>query len=175
MTRDVHARIEALKNSLSASSITMTTTNIPDAVRKLEQVMTMTCEATHKLLGMVSRFEHLLQSESSTFEKVYSSLMKVLPPEHHSILRDYAQEHAEYRKDANALLGEMVMSQEFQDLCGQSLAKILKLLREVQTEIAQLMQQFGQQVDSSSTELPTAEPLAQDGVDDILKEFGFDP
>jgi chemotaxis protein CheZ len=173
MTRDLHARICALKNSLCASSITMTTTNIPDAARKLENVMQMTNEATHKLFGMIDQIEQLLTRNSEAFETLRAELAQTLPAEPRRSLDEYARHHAACHQTAKEVLQEMVIGQEVQDLSGQSLAKILKLVRGVETEISQLVQQFGVRVDPDPPASPETEPVAQDAVDAMLKQLGI--
>ncbi len=88
------------------------------------------------------------------------------------------------------LLTEILMAQDFQDLTGQMIRKVIKLVQEVETKLIEMLTMFGEGViDHSARSLPASGIEAegpimnpqtrsdvvngQDDVDDLLSSLGF--
>ncbi|HHQ4638597.1 TPA: protein phosphatase CheZ, partial [Aeromonas hydrophila] len=88
------------------------------------------------------------------------------------------------------LLTEILMAQDFQDLTGQMIRKVIKLVQEVETKLIEMLTMFGEaSAEHSSRSLPVGGIEAegpimnpetrsdvvngQDDVDDLLSSLGF--
>lgn len=172
LTQEFHNRLNSVRQQLSSEQITMTTTNIPDAARKLEYVLEATSTATHKLFAMIENLEGYLDR----IEKMSGELavdMERLPIERRSArFQEYAKFKKVWLTEVRVILNAMVMGQEHQDLCGQALAKVQKLVKELESNLTAIIKRFG--LDTSGPDVnPDDTKVGQDGVDDILKQLGF--
>ena len=80
-------------------------------------------------------------------------------------------------------LTNILVAQDYQDLTGQVIHKVMNLLNTLQDDLAELIKRFGQvyqeaeEVDQIALEGPLSEDdenkSSQDDVDSLLKEFGF--
>ena len=75
---------------------------------------------------------------------------------------------------------DILVSQNFQDLSGQTLKKVIKLVQELESNMVELLALFGateatEVVEiSESEEEPSKGSLDQDDADAVLKELGFE-
>jgi chemotaxis protein CheZ len=167
-----HRTVWAVKDGLDPSSITMTSTNIPDAARKLEYVLSATNDATHKLFGLVEHQESVLKREEAAMAKLHQSIAAGADPR--ACLAAFEEEHKSCIEEGRKVLSEMVMTQTFQDLCGQALKKVLKLVQELESNLSCLLSQLRINVEPPKETTSQASPgVSQDDVDDLLKQFGF--
>jgi chemotaxis protein CheZ len=88
------------------------------------------------------------------------------------------QESVEYlKKFKNELeddFTEILTTQSFQDLTGQTLKKVITLVGDIEEELVSLIATFGVKTEQAGkSEAAAAESVSQAGVDDLLKEFGF--
>ncbi len=166
-----HETVWSFREGLDPSSITMTSTNIPDAANKLEQVLAATNEATHKVLALVDRHEALLTKGELYLSELESSIPNV--PDVPSCIKDFTMRYRRLNAEAREVAREMVMTQEFQDLCGQSLKKILKFVRALETRMISLLEQCRIEVPANAEKAQTDRLDQQSDVDDILKDLGF--
>lgn len=169
IVRDFHSTVTNVKSGLDPASITMSSTNIPDAARKLEYVLNATNDATHKLFGIIERQENLISEGDAALEKLKSELQAGVNPM--EALAHYESDYKRWTGATHEALSEAVMTQEFQDLCGQALKKVLNLVQEMEGNLTTLLKHLG--VDVNQPTEPAAEKLEQDNVDDLLKQFGF--
>ena len=70
-------------------------------------------------------------------------------------------------------LTEILTTQSFQDLTGQTLKKVITLVGDLEEELMRLITTFGVKVSGLHTGDKGPEKVSQAGVDDLLKEFGF--
>jgi chemotaxis protein CheZ len=71
-------------------------------------------------------------------------------------------------------LTEILTTQSFQDLTGQTIKKVIKLVGEIEEELVRLIASFGVKIEQGAkTERITPEEVSQADVDDLLKDFGF--
>lgn len=173
LTEEFHTRLSGFRNTLSSDQITMTTTNIPDAAKKLEYVLSATNDATHKLFSMIEVLEGLLNSMEKRSNSLTSEIVNGNEETRKAKVAEYAEFRKEWLSEARAILSEMVIGQEHQDLCGQALSKVLKMVKELETNLIALIKQFGIDAPPNTGLTPDETKVAQDGVDDLLKQLGF--
>ena len=82
------------------------------------------------------------------------------------------------------------MAQDFQDLTGQMIRKVIKLVQEVETKLIEMLTMFGEGVSDNSARSPPVSGIeaegpimnpqtrsdvvnGQDDVDDLLSSLGF--
>ncbi|HIJ60030.1 MAG TPA: hypothetical protein HPP56_05380, partial [Nitrospirae bacterium] len=73
-------------------------------------------------------------------------------------------------------LTEIITTQSYQDLTGQTIKKVIKLVGEIEAELVRLITSFGVKIDTKAKveeDGLSHEKVSQADVDDLLKEFGF--
>jgi chemotaxis protein CheZ len=169
--KSFHETVWSIREGLDPSSVTMTSTNIPDAARKLEHVLTATDEATHKLLALVERHEALIAKGDAYLSQLEQSIQQ--HPEAPSFMKDFAGRYRELNAEAREISTEMVMTQEFQDLCGQALKKVLNLVQGLEGRMVSLLEHLKVEIPAAEKQPQSDHIGQQNDVDDLLKDLGF--
>ena len=204
LTRQLH---DALKNfELDTRLADLTTDAIPDAKQRLNYVMEMTENAANKTMDAVEAslpIAQQLADEISQIKPTWDRLMnreielgefKTLC---HSL--DKFMNNSQNKTDElQGLMTNVLMAQDFQDLTGQVIRRVIELVREVEDSLIHLLTAFGSQEDSETKivapaieKAPAENTLAgpegpiidkesrddvvsgQDDVDDLLSSLGF--
>lgn len=175
---------------------------IPDARDRLKYVASMTEQAAHRALNAIDRARPLqddLEATAQDLDKRWSewfaapqelSEARVLVTD----TRQYLAEVPQKTQETNKELLEIMMAQDFQDLTGQVIKKMMDVIREIESQLVQVLidnvpegearEQMQRQADriKSDDELkngPQINPEApdvvgsQDQVDALLDELGF--
>jgi chemotaxis protein CheZ len=177
LTRTLHQSLLNLQKNLKADNTTMDSTTIPDAASKLESIIEMTRESAHTTMESTEKQEQIFEKSTENLEQGLELLDEL--DESQSALRNKLSklllEEKERVEQASALTTKILMSQEYQDLTGQVLRKVIKLVSEMEDSLLDLVQVFG-----GNNYAPEATPeesdrggLEQDDVDDILSNLGF--
>jgi len=134
---------------------------MPNAVDRLQYVISKTEEAANKTMGIVEKYLLKMDDISAHLRKLDG------PEESISFLRTF-------KNGLEDDLTEILTTQSFQDLTGQTIKKVIKLVGEIESELVRLIATFGVKVEAgAAAEVPVAEQVSQSGVDDLLKDFGF--
>ena len=203
LTRQLH---DSLKNfQIDPSLNNLLQEDIPDAKKRLNHVIDMTEQAanrtmdavesclpiadqlTQSLNGIAPQWQKLMQRQLqlSDFKTLCHSLDSFL----HQASSDTAT--------LNSLLTDVLMAQDYQDLTGQILRRVIELVREVEESLIGLLTAFGQSnmalaMDTKPAKPAKSKPKAheaegpiidaaerddvvsgQDDVDDLLSSLGF--
>jgi len=142
---------------------------LPDACERLRYVKEMTEKAANKVFALVDG----IQVQAAELGRQAVELAEAgLQPEAVALLQAQAQ-----RQQAWAT--ELLMSQDFQDLSGQMINKVLALLQSVEQPLEHLLASVGTQAqdhtqvgDLAGVQTPD-KALKQDDVDDLLASLGF--
>ncbi len=161
VTRKLHDSIKSFKEALDPRLKDMAMSDMPSAIDKLQFVIEKTEEAANKTMGIVEKY-------ILSMDDLSTAVRNIKEP----------QESAEYlKKFKNELeddFTEILTTQSFQDLTGQTLKKVITLVGDIEEELVSLIATFGVKTDQAGkSEAVTAESVSQEGVDDLLKEFGF--
>ncbi len=161
VTRKLHDSIKSFKEALDPRLKDMAMTDMPSAIDKLQFVIEKTEEAANKTMGIVEKYILIMDDLSSHVRNIKEP-----------------QESAEYlKKFKNELeddFTEILTTQSFQDLTGQTLKKVITLVGDIEEELVSLIATFGVKTEQAGkNEAVAAESVSQAGVDDLLKEFGF--
>jgi chemotaxis protein CheZ len=168
---------------------------IVDAQDRLEYVATLTEQAANKVLNTLDvgmPAQDLLSKQAKDMETRWADLFegKLSLDEFKALAgdsRQFAAQVGEATESEKARLLEIMMAQDFQDITGQLIKKVVKITQTVEGELAQLLR------DNAPADIkeklaqkaqPAPEPLMQgpsvpeaalnqDNVDDLLADLGF--
>jgi chemotaxis protein CheZ len=181
-------------------ALTEASSQIVDAQDRLEYVASLTEQAANKVLNTLDDgmpAQDVLSKQAKDMEGRWADLFAgKLSIEQFKALagdsRSFAQAVSEATEAEKARLLEIMMAQDFQDITGQLIKKVVKITQTVENELAQLLRdsapaevkeklaqkQAAAQEPEKPAELmsgpsvPTA-ALDQDSVDDLLADLGF--
>lgn len=172
--------------------------DIPDARERLNYVIDMTDRAANRTMDAVEaslpiadRLNDNIQQMMPNWNALMTRDMNV--GQFKSLchqLDDFIKASESDADKLRQLLTEILMAQDFQDLTGQVIRKVIKLVQEVETKLIQMLTMFGEVSTEQSTrtiaangieaEGPIINPEArtdvvngQDDVDDLLSSLGF--
>ncbi|QDQ28655.1 protein phosphatase CheZ [Chitinimonas arctica] len=194
LTRKVH---DALREMGYDKSLEKAASAIPDARDRLAYVATLTEQAANRTLNAVDVAQPLqdrIESESDAlaaeWDKLYANQLSV---EEFKQLAQRTREHlklsAGNARATNSQLLEIMMAQDFQDLTGQVIKKIVEMAKEMESSLFEFLVQFSPagtikpslaEVDESllngpvyNSEGRTDVVTNQEQVDDLLASLGF--
>ena len=169
---------------------------IVDAQDRLEYVATLTEQAANKVLNTLDEgmpAQDLLSKQAKDMETRWSDLFegKLSLDEFKALAgdsRQFAAMVTESTEAEKARLLEIMMAQDFQDITGQLIKKVVKITQTVEGELAQLLRDNApadvKEKLAQKAQPPAPEPLMQgpsvpeaalnqDNVDDLLADLGF--
>lgn len=163
----------SIKREFEPATVTMTSTNIPDAVTKLSSVLVQTSQAAARVFELVERQRSLIQENESyliALDRVVGSTPYDLAKARESVSKCRTTQLA-----LRDVAHEIVMAQEYQDLCAQNVEKVMRLLGKLDGDLRALLMHFKvtpSAPESSESALDKPD-LGQDDADEILKGFGI--
>ena len=199
LTRDFHETL----NSFSTDDRfnTLATDDIPDARERLNYVITKTSDAAHKTLTAVEEALPLCESLETKVNDINSQwgkfLSKEMKPQEFRelslVISEFLEQSGTDVKAVRSDLNDILMAQDFQDITGQIITRVITLVTEVESSLVELVKvgsKLGIKSDSTNkqdngdapTELagpqvPGMESetivASQDDVDDLLSSLGF--
>jgi chemotaxis protein CheZ len=193
LTRELHDAINGFL--LDARISDMTNVEIPDAKERLSYVITMTEQsadrtltAVEKSLPLVERIEKQSSELYDQWERLRSRMLNKDDFKDLSIsLSKYLAASKEDAATLHKNLSEVLMAQDFQDLTGQIIRKVITLVHDVEEKLVMLVRITGDKLEDKG-EKKDSEELAgpaipgldqgdqvtnQDDVDDLLSSLGF--
>ncbi|MCX8070352.1 MAG: protein phosphatase CheZ [Thermodesulfovibrionales bacterium] len=162
VTRKLHDSIKTFRDAIDPRLRDIAVSDMPNAVDRLHYVIEKTEEAANKTMAIVEK--HLLELDDFS-----NHVRNIKEP----------QESVEYLKAfKNRLeddLTEIITTQSFQDLTGQTIKKVIVLVSDIEAELVKLIATFGVKIDQTKgiSEQEVHEKVSQSDVDDLLKDFGF--
>ncbi len=196
---DVHHKIGLLTRQLHdslnelgyADKLRGSMGELPDAQSRLSYIARLTGEAAEKVLNRVEQAKAQHDFIATETRRVVTSLVKdpvaaVAKGEIMNFLTDVER----VTKDADAHLTEIMMAQDFHDLTGQVIARVVNLAATIEEQLVQLLIQTAPpnvQMPVAAVEAPRAhlqgpvvDPVNtadivtdQSQVDDLLASLGF--
>ncbi|MBI5041593.1 MAG: protein phosphatase CheZ [Gammaproteobacteria bacterium] len=201
LTRELHDALNGFQ--LDSKISTLAEHEIPDAKERLNYVITMTEQAAHRTLNAVEEslpIAEELQKRADDLHDKWTrfrrkdmdvSEFRALVPEIDSFL-DLTSGHA---AKLNSSLSDVLMAQDFQDITGQIIRRVINLVKDVEDNLVGLIRISGQRmappektaVKSSSLSEELSRGIGpqvpgvdhadvvngQDDVDDLLSSLGF--
>lgn len=172
-------------------ALTEASTQIVDAQDRLEYVASLTEQAANKVLNTLDDgmpAQEVLSKQSKEMEERWAALFagKLSIDEFKTLAGDsraFAAKVSEATEAEKARLLEIMMAQDFQDITGQLIKKVVAITKKVESELAQLLKDNApadvrEKIAQKEVSLMTgpsvpSEALSQDSVDDLLADLGF--
>lgn len=189
MTRTLHDTLRELGLN---KKIEEATSSIPDARDRLNYVATMTQQAAERVLNATEAAQPLVDSmevEAKRLGKQWQMLFdRQLDVDKFRALVEQTQAYMEFvpkqTKATNAYLLDIMMAQDFQDLTGQVIKKIIELTQSMEKQLLALLldnapPSLKADFDSGLLNGPVINAdgrnvvTSQDQVDDLLESLGF--
>lgn len=158
-TDDLHQALSRFRNDSRMAALAHR--EIPDARLRLEHVLTVTEEAAHKTLDLIERSVPL----ANATVRDATSLMAALDDRSHNDIRRFLDETRGNFEAVRANLSEVMLTQSFQDLTGQILRGVQRLIGEVEDSLGELTRLTG--VTPDTVPVPVASGLAGPAVPGI--------
>ncbi|WP_304163549.1 protein phosphatase CheZ [Lonsdalea britannica] len=167
---------------------------IPDARDRLDYVVQMTAQAAERALNCVeasqprqNKLEEDAKSLTTRWDEWFENPIELADArELVTDTRSYLQEVPEHTSFTNAQLLEIMMAQDFQDLTGQVIKRMMDVVQEIEKQLLMVLLENmpekkaepkraddgllnGPQVDKTAAGIVSN----QDQVDDLLDSLGF--
>jgi chemotaxis protein CheZ len=198
MTREIHESIMSFR--MDSRITDLANTDIPDAKDRLEYVITMTEKAANTVLGVIERGTPLAEKLSEQARHLSGEWQRFrrreMSPDE---LRVMGHEVEKFLNESDAMMNsllsgftEVLMAQDFQDLTGQIIRRVINLVNEIEGNLVELIRIQGENfAREDKKEKPLAEGetrlegpqvpgkeaadvmRGQDDVDDLLASLGF--
>lgn len=197
LTRDLHDSIVSFAQDERITE--MTADELPDAKQRLAHVVSLTENAANQTLETVEKFIPLCKQMKDgsremgeEWEKFIGREMKL--EEFQSMVKELAEFIPMVATNAgqvHSMSGEIMLAQGYQDLTGQIIQKVIKLLEEMENKLVNLLRttsaKYGsgkakksskkkEELDIGAHILGKESPdsvTGQDDVDDLLSTLGF--
>lgn len=173
-------------------ALTEASSQIVDAQDRLEYVATLTEQAANKVLNTLDEgmpAQDVLSKKAKDMDSRWTALFdgKLSLDEFKALAgdsRQFAQAVTEATEAEKARLLEIMMAQDFQDITGQLIKKVVNITKTVENELAQLLrdnapaevrEKLAQKQEAPLMQGPSVPSVAldQDNVDDLLADLGF--
>jgi chemotaxis protein CheZ len=177
-------------------ALTEASSQIVDAQDRLEYVASLTEQAANKVLNTLDEgmpAQDALSKQAKDMDNRWADLFagKLSVDEFKALAgdsRQFAQVVGDATEKEKARLLDIMMAQDFQDITGQLIKKVVTITKTVENELAQLLRDNAppdlreklahkqhQQAPEPLMQGPSvpAAALDQDNVDDLLAELGF--
>lgn len=156
-----------LRAEFEPATVTMTSTNIPDAVIKLSYAIEETNKASCRVFELIERQKRLLCENDSLVAQIIAERTQDVGAS--ALLGRYRSNHQEIA----AIGHEITLAHEFQDLCGQNINKVMKLLSTLDSDIREMFRRLGCVIAPYDPNLETGDSVSQSETDDILRDLGL--
>lgn len=162
VTRKLHDSLRSFKEAIDPRLKDLTISEMPNAVDKLHFVIEKTEEAANKTMGIVEKY-------ILNMDELANHIRNLKEPE------ESVAYLKQFKNNLEDDLTEIITTQSFQDLTGQTIKKVIKLVSEIEEELVRLIATFGVKIEPTkkAEKQQESEKVSQAGVDDLLKEFGF--
>ena len=198
LTRDLHEALNSFQVDTRIS--TLAEEEIPDARERLRYVISMTDQAANRTLNAVEESLPLcgeLQTKVAEIEQDWNRFLRkeLSVEEFRTLSRDIKTHLAESSAGLVTLKGnlnEVLMAQDFQDLTGQIIHRVISLVEEVEGNLVDLIRISGGRaaggepktgkaavdgIEPQGPQVPGVDHAdavsGQDEVDDLLSSLGF--
>ncbi|WP_028456602.1 protein phosphatase CheZ [Chitinilyticum litopenaei] len=189
LTRKLH---DTLRQLGLDKSLEQAASQIPDARDRLSYIATMTEQAAERTLNALDVAKPLqdkiagdAEKLAAQWDKLYANQLNV--DEFKQLVeqtRQYLQATPRHSEQINAQMLEIMMAQDFQDLTGQVIKKVLGMAKDMEQQLLDFLLMFSpqgiKQEDNSLLNGPVVKSEGrtdivtnQQQVDDLLESLGF--
>jgi len=194
LTRQLHTSLSTFQ--ADEKILNLTKDAIPSAKERLRYVVELTEQAAQKVLTIVEKSIPISLEISEGASSLHKDCVKSLSHKDHAegpaVLPSNIKEFLSGAKDNAILLHghltEILMAQEYQDITGQIIKKVITLVQDVEDNLIKLIKITGLQTSSQERPIGNCEPsgpcvpgvddqvvytAGQDDVDQLLASLGF--
>lgn len=198
MTRELHDAINGFDTDSRMAD--MASSDIPDAKERLTHVITMTEEAAHRTLNLVEDVLPVsgeLKDSANKLNEQWTRFRKkdMNVDEFRELSKEldvFLPQTVSHAGAINGKLNEVMLAQDYQDLTGQIIRRVIKLVQEVEDKLVGLVRITGQErlqhedakkhtkeelMEGLGPQIPggdaTDTVAGQDDVDELLSSLGF--
>ncbi|BCU08207.1 protein phosphatase CheZ [Allochromatium tepidum] len=188
LTRDLHEALNSFRGD--SRLIDLTRDKIPDAKERLNYVVSMTEQATHRTLNALDESMPIAESlheRSATLHEQWSRFRnrELSVDEFRELAReldDFLTRSGQETERLKSLMSEILMAQDYQDLTGQIIRRVIRLVQEVEENLVGLIRLSSARMDLPRVGKPVVEepdstdtrghgpivPNTQDAVADVV-------
>ena len=197
LTRDLH---EALQDfQLDPRIVQLTEDDLPDAQNRLQYVIQKTEDAANRTMDAVEACLPMADDMHQKIDRLMPQWQKLMDndiqlDEFKSLCHgvdDVLKACGSNMPQIHSLMTEVLMAQDFQDITGQVIRRVIQLVEDVEKNLIELLKLFGDDakkvtkqapktVDKNQAEGPIIDAdkrddvvQGQDDVDDLLSSLGF--
>jgi chemotaxis protein CheZ len=178
IVRQLHEALSALGHDHVIRQIAH---ELPDARDRLAYVGGMTEAAANKVLNLVDVATPACRDMAERASQLHSALMSDAPDPAAPLLAqcaDLTQAVAAFSDQQRSVLTDIMMAQDFQDLSGQVIGKVIQIINRTENQLVELLLQTAPPTPAApSAELTGPQvpekAFQQDDVDDLLSSLGF--
>lgn len=194
MTREVHEALMTFAQDERLNDLTQA--DMPDARDRLRYVITLTEQAANRTLTVVEAAQPIADRLTDRSLRLRDQLAQVAVAEADNdrlvtvinTVSEYLESILRNGDTIKTQLNEVMMAQEFQDLSGQMLMRVIDLLEQLEKKLVGLLRVTGtpqSQPKDSTSQADLRQGLgpqmaggsdvakSQDDVDDLLASLGF--
>ena len=175
ITRELHKAVQDINHDNQLQTIA--SSDIPDACQRLDYVVQVTEEAAHKTLDLVDR------SREQT-ERITQAALKLTEASGEEPVIFLQAAISDAAKTLRSHLTALAQTQEYQDLTGQIIKRVIRVVRDVESALVTLLRNSGAGTATSggpskkvALEGPAVPGLSQSNsqqdADALLSELGF--
>lgn len=191
LLRRFHDQIVLIREGIPEDLGKIATQEVVEMSERLQMIVTMTDKAATKTLDLTEKLMDTIGGQNETLEQVAASLQNTLDKaslsetltESLKSSMNQVKQLIDINNENQDKLTEILIAQDYQDLTGQVIFKVINLLKSLELDLAKLIDRFGQ-VMVADTEDPgqklkgpleeeNAEKSDQEDVDALLNKFGF--
>jgi len=189
LARELHNSLKTFADSLDPALKEMVEDKLPDSGNRLEHILEITEKAANTTLDHVEKMQKRNQEDQIKFSQLHEILqgLKAIGEEAqkrlvqgNAILADLSSSAMKTHDDLITVL----TAQDYQDLTGQVILKIITLLRDLEMKLVAVIRAFGVKIDGGKKHRDeelygpahkgkTEALHSQDDVDCLLAECGF--
>ncbi len=145
LTRDLHEALNSFRGD--SRLVELTRDEIPDAKERLNYVVSMTEQATHRTLNAIDEAMPIAESLHARSAELTESWVRFRHRELSVVeFREFARgldgffvASGEETERLRSLMSEIMMAQDFQDLTGQIIRRVIRLVHEVEENLVGLI------------------------------------
>ena len=191
LLRRFHDQLMIIKEAIPDNLGRLSNEEVVEMSERLQMVVAMTDKAANKTLDLAEQLMETVTLQTNSLNDISISLDAMLKHEKlpqpltESLKTTMKQvkDLVSQQNDIQAKLSEILITQDYQDLTGQVILKVINLLKSLEIEMAKLVDRFGKTLietkkpDDVVLKGPLSEAdeakKSQDDVDLLLTKFGF--
>jgi len=145
LTRDLHDTLNSFSQDKNFE--TFTKESLPDAKKRLDYVVQLTEESAHKTITVV---EDSLETINDLAKRSLA-LKKHGDDPSSDMLDEYLTKTISDAKKMNASLIDVLMAQSYQDVTGQVIQRVIKLVQDIETSLVGMIKTCGLGTENRTT------------------------